>query len=89
LDATVISAYCGAHANGPRCPHLIAAANEQYYDRDVSNEGEQQRRGCHAEYYHQYLDRDQPAENVPESTQLRLPDEPLNYYKIPPDFHKN
>jgi hypothetical protein len=70
-----MSAYYGAHANGRRCSHLSAAANKQYYDRNVSNEGEQQRRDRHPEYYHQYLDRDQPAEDVPESTQLRLPDE--------------
>jgi hypothetical protein len=70
-----MSAYYGAHTNGRRCSHLSAAANKQYYDRNVSNKGEQQRRGRHAEYYHQYLDRDQPAENVPESTQLRLLDE--------------
>jgi hypothetical protein len=70
-----MSAYCGAHADGPRCSYLSVAANEQYYDRNVSNEGEQRRRGRRAEYYHQYLDRDQPAEDVPESTQLRLPDE--------------
>jgi hypothetical protein len=70
-----MSAYCGAHPRGRRCSHLSAGANEQHYDRNVSDEGEQQRRGRHTEYYHQYLDRDQPAEKVPESTQLRLPDE--------------
>jgi hypothetical protein len=72
--STPKSGLFAAQASGQRYSHLLAAANEQHCDRNVSNEGKQQRRGRHAERYHQYLDCDQPAENTAKSVQARLHD---------------
>jgi hypothetical protein len=88
IGVAEIGTLCGAQASGQPYSHLPAAANEQHCDRNVSNEGKQQRRGRHAERCHQYLDCDQPAEDTPKSAQARLHDKSSNRNKNYPDLHK-